>query len=170
MHLFRQTVLGLLAAVLCAVAVAKTPPRHASAPAKYIPARPALGGIHLAMSQDSAEMMLSKIALRQTRLALDSMTLIESDSVRIFGESAYMRLEILHGRVRTLVINFHPLSGDHYLNTRDMAQKYLEGYFGGGVNTHNESVLYRRWENEDGTMEVTISDKYMRVFIRLGKQ
>ncbi|HYM20808.1 MAG TPA: hypothetical protein VEW28_07385 [Candidatus Kapabacteria bacterium] len=136
----------------------------------YLPARPPIAGLHIAMSKDSAELILHKIALRQTTLHVDSLTLIESDSVRVFGEPAYLRIELLHGKVRTIVVNFHPLGGDRYLNTRDVIQRYLERFFGRGVITRDASVTYRRWENEDGTMEASFTDKYLRLFIRLGKQ
>ncbi len=131
--------------------------------------RPVIGGLHIGMSQDSVDIVLKKLALRKNTFRLDSFQYVESDSVRIFSEPAYLRIALLHGRVRTLVINYHPLSGDHYLNTRDMVQQYLEQYFGRGVITRDQSVVYRRWENEDGTMEVSFTDKYMRVFMRLGK-
>jgi len=122
------------------------------------------------MTTDSAEMMFRKLALRRTTLKLDSLTLLESDSVRIFGEPAYMRVELLRGKIRTMVVNFHPSSGaSHYLDLRNTLQANLETYFGRGVITRDASVTYRRWENEDGTMEVSFTDKYMRVFMRLGK-
>ena len=132
--------------------------------------RPVIGGLHLGMSADSAELMLRKIALRRNTMHLDSLTLIESDSVRIFNEPAYVRVELLHGKVRTIVINFHPSPGaDRYLTLRNALQTNLESYFGRGIITRDQSVTYRRWENEDGTMEVSFTDKYMRVFMRLGK-
>jgi hypothetical protein len=145
----------------------------ASLPSKekpYVPQRPAIAGLHLAMSADSAEIMMRHIALRSNILEVDSLKLIESDSVRIFGEPAYLQLQILHNKVRTIVINFHPLAGERYLNTRDNLNAYLERFFGRGVITQNESVTNRRWENEDGTMEVSYTDKYTRVFVRLGKR
>jgi hypothetical protein len=144
-----------------------------SAPKKersYVPARPMIGGVHIGMSSDSVDLVLHRIALRTTTMHMDSITLRESDSVRIFGEPAYLRVELLRGKVRTVVVNFHPLAGDHYLNARDLVQKYLETYFGRGVVTRDASVTYRRWENEDGTMEASFADKYYRVFLRLGKQ
>jgi hypothetical protein len=164
MHRLLAITLLLVFAVFSANAV--TPKKDKT----YIPARPAIGGVHIGMSADSAEMVLHRIALRTTSMKMDSITLRESDSVRIFGEPAYIRVELLHGKVRTIVVNFHPLSGDHYLNARDLVQKYLETYFGRGVVTKDASVTYRRWENEDGTMEASFADKYYRVFIRLGKQ
>lgn len=109
-------------------------------------------------------------ALRINRLKVDSLTLIESDSVRILGEAAYLQLQILHNKVRTIVVNFHPLSGERYINTRNTLNSYLERSFGRGVITQNESVTNRRWEDEDGTMEVSYTDKYTRVFVRLGKR
>jgi hypothetical protein len=114
--------------------------------------------------------VMHKIALRTRTLKVDSLSLLESDSVRVFGEPAYVRLEMLHNRVRTIVVNFHPLSGDHYLNLRSSLPAYLERSFGRGVITKDQSVVYRRWENEDGTMEVSYTDKYLRVFMRLGKR
>jgi len=109
------------------------------------------------------------IAMRKNVLKVDSLTLIESDSVRILGEPAYLQIQILHSKVRTIVINFHPLAGERYINTRNTLNSYLERYFGRGVITQDESVTNRRWENEDGTMEVSYTDKYTRVFLRLGK-
>jgi hypothetical protein len=122
------------------------------------------------MSADSAELVFRKIALRRTTLKLDSLTLLESDSVRIFGEPAFVRIELLRGKIRTLVINFHPSPGaNQYLNLRNTLQANLEQQFGRGVITKDQSVVYRRWETDDGTMEVSFTDKYMRVFMRLGK-
>ena len=103
------------------------------------------------------------------KFKLDSLTLIESDSVSIFGQPAYIRVELLRNKIRTIVVNYHPLAGERYLNTRDVLQNYLERFFGRGVITRDQSVVYRRWENEDGTMEVSFTDKYTRVFMRLGK-
>jgi len=122
------------------------------------------------MSADSAEMIMKRIAFRRTPLTVDSLLLIESDSVRIFGEPAYLQIQIMHNKIRTIVVNFHPLSGDHYLNTRNTLNYYMERFFGRGVITQDESVTNRRWENEDGTMEVSYTDKYTRVFLRLGKR
>jgi hypothetical protein len=138
-------------------------------PKNYMPARPTVLGLHLGMSADSAELIMRHIALRKTLLEVDSLKLIESDSVRLFGEAAYVQLQILHGKIRTIVINFHPLAGERYLNTRNSLNSYLERFFGRGVITQSESVINRRWENEDGTMEVSYTDKYTRVFVRLGK-
>jgi hypothetical protein len=135
----------------------------------YTPPRPAFGGLHLMMPADSARMVMKNIALRQTTHQLDSTTMIESDSIRLYGQPAYIQIQITNNRVRTIVINFHPLSGDRYFNTRDQITKYMEQHFGRGVVIVNESITYRRWTNEDGQMEVSHSDKYYRVFIRLGK-
>lgn len=121
------------------------------------------------MSADSADIVMRHIAMRKNVLKVDSLTLIESDSVRILGEPAYLQIQILHSKVRTIVINFHPLAGERYINTRNTLNSYLERYFGRGVITQDESVTNRRWENEDGTMEVSYTDKYTRVFLRLGK-
>jgi hypothetical protein len=139
-------------------------------PQSYIPPRPLIGGLHIAMSADSCELVLKKIAARKNTMKMDSLSLIESDSVRIFGESAYMQVQLLRGKIRTIVVNFHPLSGDHYLNTRNTLNSYMERYLGRGVIKQDENLIYRRWETEDGTMEVSYSDKYTRVFVRLGKR
>ena len=136
----------------------------------YTQPRPPIAGLHLAMSADSVELVMRHIALRKNSLEVDSLKLIESDSVRIFGEPAYLQLQILHNKVRTIVINFHPLAGDRYINTRNTVNSYLERFFGRGVITQDESVTNRRWENEDGTMEVSYTDKYTRVFVKLGKR
>ncbi|MEP7235337.1 MAG: hypothetical protein ABI778_08585, partial [Ignavibacteriota bacterium] len=128
-----------------------------------------IGGFHLAMSSDSADLLMRRSALRISRFEVDSFSILESDSIRVFGEPAYLQVQLFHGKIRTLVLNFHPLAGERYLNTRNTLNAYLERSFGVGVITHNESVTNRRWENEDGTMEVSYSDKYTRVFVRLGK-
>ena len=138
-------------------------------PKHYAPPRPPIAGIHLGMSADSVERVMHSIALRSRTLHVDSLTLIESDSVRVFGEPAYLRVDLLHGKVRTIVVNYHPLSGDHYINLRGLLPQYLERFFGRGVVTKDQSVTYRRWETEDGTMEASYTDKYLRVFMRLGK-
>jgi hypothetical protein len=137
--------------------------------ANYVPPRPAIVGLHIAMSGDSALTIMHKIALRSRTLKLDSLTLVESDSVRVFGEPAYVRYELLRNKIRTIVVNFHPMPGDRFLNLRALLPQYLEQSFGKGVITKDQSVVYRRWENEDGTMEVSYTDKYMRIFMRLGK-
>ncbi len=135
-----------------------------------MPSRPVIAGMHLGMSADSAELVMRHIAIRRNVFEMDSLTLIESDSVRIFGEPAYLQIQLLHKKIRTIVINFHPLAGERYINTRNTVNSYLERFFGMGVITQNESVTNRRWENEDGTMEVSFTDKYTRVFVRLGKR
>jgi hypothetical protein len=135
----------------------------------YVPPRPVIAGLHISMSADSAELVMRHIALRRTVLQVDSLKLIESDSVRIFGEPAYVQIQLLHNKLRTIVVNFHPLAGERYINTRNLLNSYLERSFGMGVITRDESVTFRRWENEDGTMEVSYTDKYTRVFVRLGK-
>ena len=114
-------------------------------------------------------LLMRRIAARQDTLHMDSVTLLESDSVRIFGQPAYLQLQIVHRRVQTMVINWHPLGGDGYTGLRDVLIGYLERYYGRGVVFTNESLTYHRWETEDGTSEVSHSDKYMRVFVRLGK-
>lgn len=158
-----------LTLILLISAIAGTSFSQKQKKAYQIP-RPVFGGLHLGMTTDSAEVMFRKIAARRTTLKLDSLTLLESDSVRIFNEPAYMRIELLHGKVRTMVVNFHPSPGaTRYLDLRNTLQANLESYFGRGVITKDQSVTFRRWENEDGTMEVSFTDKYMRVFMRLGK-
>ncbi|HET6512000.1 MAG TPA: hypothetical protein VFH43_07400 [Candidatus Kapabacteria bacterium] len=149
----------------------KKPASSAPAPkvTNYTPPRPAFAGLRLMMPADSARMIMKKIALRQTTHQIDSMTMIESDSIRLYGQSAYIQLQIINDRIRTIVINFHPLAGDRYFQTRDNIKHYMEQHLGRGVVMTNESVTYRRWTTEDGQMEVSHSDKYYRVFIRLGK-
>lgn len=166
MHLFfiRRRVLVLCILALCASGVLSQKKKVV-----YQVPRPPIGGLHIGMSMDSVETILRKIALRTNRFKLDSLTLIESDSVSIFGQPAYIRVELLRNKIRTIVVNYHPLAGERYLNTRDVLQNYLERFFGRGVITRDQSVVYRRWENEDGTMEVSFTDKYTRVFMRLGK-
>jgi hypothetical protein len=155
----------ILVIILCSNVLA-FPPRSKT----YVPPRPPINGLHIAMSADSAENILRHIALRKNTFIIDSLTLIESDSVSIFGEPAYIQVQLLRKKIKTIVVNFHPLSGDHYLNTRNTLNSYMEKYFGRGVITQDQSVIYRRWENEDGTMEVSYTDKYTRVFVRLGKR
>jgi hypothetical protein len=135
----------------------------------YVPPRPPFDKLHLGMSQDSAFLVMRHIALRMDTLHVDSLLLLESDSVTLFGQPAYIQLQLLHSHVRTIVINWHPLSGDRYTGLRDVLDDYFERYFGRGVAFTNESLTYHRWETDDGTNEVSHSDKYMRVFIRLGK-
>lgn len=163
-HIF----LFVACAILPAEALASVPGKLKPKP--YTPPRPAIAGLHLMMSADSAELTMRRIALRRNTLEVDSLKLIESDSIRIFGEPAYLQIQILRNKIRTIVINFHPLAGERYLNTRNTLNSYLERFFGRGVVAQDESLTYRRWENEDGTMEVSFSDKYTRVFVRLGKR
>lgn len=140
-----------------------------SKPSNYTPPRPSFAGLRLGMPSDSVKLVLKSIALRQTQHQLDSITIIESDSIRLYGQGAYIQLQLCSGRLKTMVINFHPLSGDRYFNTRDQVTRYMEQHLGRGVVLNNESITYRRWTTEDGQMEVSHSDKYYRVFIRLGK-
>ena len=135
----------------------------------YIPPRPPFAGIHVAMSEDSAMLLMKRIAVRRDTLFTDSLTLLESDSVEIFGQATYLQLQIVNHRVRTMVINWHPLGGDAYTNLRDQLTSYLEHYFGRGVVLTDQSITYHRYESEDGTSEVSHSDKYFRIFVRLGK-
>src|SRR5437763_3969899 len=64
----------------------------------YTPPRPPIAGLHIAMSADSAEVILKKIARRQTPMKMDSLSLVESDSVRILGEPAYLQIQLLHNK------------------------------------------------------------------------
>jgi hypothetical protein len=147
----------------------------AAAQKNYFPPRPAFAGIHIGMSEDSAYLVMRHIALRRDTLyvddrsSTDSLTLLESDSVQIFGQPAYLQLQIAHHKVRTMVINWFPLGGDGYTGLRDVLLSYLERYFGYGIVFTDESLAYHRWETEDGTSEVSHSDKYLRIFVRLGK-
>ena len=59
-----------------------TPPAIQKSPS-YTPPRPAFAGLRLMMPADSARMIMKKIALRQTTHQIDSMTMIESDSIRL---------------------------------------------------------------------------------------
>ena len=136
---------------------------------KYVPPRPALAGLHVGMSDDSAMLVMKSVAKRTNTMTIDTATLVESDSVVIFGRPAYVQLQIAKHRVRTIVINFHPMGGGDYVSLRDVLDSYLERFFGHGVVQTNESITYHRWETEDGTSEVSHSDKYMRIFVRLGK-
>lgn len=137
---------------------------------RYVPPRPPFaGGLHVAISEDSAMTIMKRVAARRDTLYDDSLTLLESDSVSIFGQPAYIQLQIVNHRVRTIVINWHPLGGSGYTNLRDQLSSYLEHYFGRGVVLTDQSITYHRWETEDGTSEVSNSDKYMRIFVRLGK-
>lgn len=103
-------------------------------------------------------------------MKLDSLALLESDSVVVFGQPAYVQLQMLPGKVRTIVVNYHPLGGGGYIDTRNALIAHMEKFFGRGVVTKDESVTHRRWETEDGTHEVAYSDKYYRLFVRLGKR
>src|ERR1700733_13873374 len=76
------------------------------------PKRPAFAGLHIGMSEDSANLIMQRISLRRDTLHVDSLTLLESDSVQIFGQPAYIQLQIANHRVRTIIINWHPLGGD----------------------------------------------------------
>lgn len=136
---------------------------------RYVPPRPAFAGFHVGLSKDSAFLLMSRLSTRRDTLHVDSVVLLESDSVQILGSPAYVQLQILHGAVRTVVINWHPLAGEHYTNLRDNLSASLEHSFGHGIVFTNESLTYHRWETEDGTSEVSHSDKYMRIFVRLGK-
>ncbi|HZK76958.1 MAG TPA: hypothetical protein VFD13_08630 [Candidatus Kapabacteria bacterium] len=135
----------------------------------YTPPRPSFVGIHIAMPEDSAFLIMRRIAVRYDTLSLDSLLLLESDSVQVFGQPAYIQLQLLHHRVHTIVINWHPLGGTGYVGLRDVLQSYLERYFGRGVIMSDETLTYHRWETEDGTSELSHSDKYFRIFVRLGK-
>ncbi len=133
------------------------------------PPRPAFVGIHIGISEDSAYLIMRRIALRRDTLAIDSLTILESDSVQIFGQPAYLQLQIVRHRVKTMVINWFPLGGDGYTGLRDVLTDYLERYFGHGIVFNDETLTYHRWETEDGTSELSHSDKYLRIFLRLGK-
>ena len=138
-------------------------------PGHYTPPRPDFAGFHVALPEDSAFLLMRRIAVRYDTLSLDSVLLLESDSVQIFGHPAYIQAQLLHNRVRTIVINWHPLGGSAYTGLRDVLQSYLERYFGRGVVLNDETLTYHRWETEDGTSELSHSDKYFRIFVRLGK-
>jgi hypothetical protein len=133
------------------------------------PPRPAFAGIRIAMPEDSVFLVMRRIALRRDTLYTDSVTLLESDSVRIFGQPAYLQLQIAHHRVRTIVINWYALSGDGYTGLSGTLLAYLERFFGHGIVFNDQSLTYHRWETEDGTSELSHSDKYLRVFLKLGK-
>ncbi len=137
------------------------------------PPRPAFAGLHIGMTDDSAYLIMRRIALRRDTLSVDgpvdSLTLLESDSVRIFGQPAYLQLQFAHHKVRTIVINWYALGGDGYTGLRDVLLSYLERYFGHGIVFTDETLAYHRWETEDGTSEVSHSDKYLRIFLKLGK-
>jgi len=113
---------------------------------------------------------MKQIAKRRTTNKLDSLTLIESDSIRVYGSPAYIRVELLRGKVRTIVVNYHPLDGGAFFEVRKTLLEYFEKFFGRGVPSQDQSVSHRRWETEDGTHEVSYTDKYTRIFVRLGKR
>ncbi len=136
----------------------------------YVVPHATFARIHIGMSYDSVLIVFRNYAARKQVIQDDSMTYIETDSIIVFGQPAYLQAQVLHKRVRTVVINFHPLAGDRYLNIRDQVENYMQHIFGRGVVETDESMVHHRWETEEGTMEVTHSDKYTRVFIRLGKQ
>jgi hypothetical protein len=140
-----------------------------SIPPPYTPPRPAFAGIHIGMPEDSAFLIMRHIARRRDTLYIDSLTLLESDSVQMFGQPAYLQLQIANHRVQTIVINWFPLGGDGYTGLRDVLVSYMERFFGHGIVFTDESLTYHRWETEDGTTEISHSDKYLRIFVRLGK-
>ncbi len=159
-----------LLAVLLAAFLGRAEARNAVADLHYTPPRPPFAGFHIAMPEDSAFLIMRNVALQHDTLHADSILILESDSVEIFGQPAYIQLQILHRRVRTIVINWYPLSGGGaYIGLRDVLESYLERYFGHGVVFTNETLTYHRWETEDGTSELSHSDKYLRIFVRLGK-
>src|SRR5579871_6633218 len=135
----------------------------------YVPPRPVFAGFHIGMPEDSAYVLMKHLSTRRDTLKMDSVTLLESDSVEIWGLPAYIQLQIVHRTVRTIVINWHPLAGEHYTNLRDGIINLLERDFGKGIAFTNGSLTYHRWETEDGTQEASHSDKYLRMFLRLGK-
>lgn len=122
------------------------------------------------MAQDSVDIIMKLVAKRRTTNKLDSLTLIESDSIRVFGEPAYIRVELLRSKVRTVVVNYHPLNGGGFFEVRKTLLEYFEKFFGRGVPSQDQSVSHRRWETEDGTHEISYTDKYTRIFVRLGKR
>ena len=143
---------------------------RSTVPVRYSPPRPSLVGFHIAMPQDSAEMLMRRLALRKTSFILDSLVMLESDSIRVLGQAAYIQLQFFRKKIRTIVVNFHPLGGAEYLDTRKSLLDQFEKIFGRGVLTQDQTVVHRRWETEDGTHEISYSDKYTRIFIRLGKR
>src|SRR5438552_3253895 len=142
-----------------------------SSEAKKLPIipRPLFSSFRVGLSIDSAFLVMRHIAVRSDTLRVDSLLLLESDSVTIMGQPAYVQLQIARKRVRTLIINFHPIPGKYYWETRDTIVHYMEHFYGRGVVLNDESLTYHRWQSEDGQMEVSSSDKYTRIFIRLGK-
>jgi hypothetical protein len=156
----------IIAILVSTIVEAKTGPSGKS----YIPPRVAIEGIRIGQPQDSTESIFRKIALRRQFFSLDSLRVMESDSVSIFDQPAYIQIQFLRGRVRTIIINFHPLPGDGFLSTRKTLLELFEKTYGRGVPSSDLSVQHRRWETEDGTHEISYSDKYGRLFIRLGKR
>ena len=157
----------MLVALLFLLSLVSSP--AAPAAAAYTPPRPSFAGFHVAMPEDSAFLLLRRTALRYDTLREDSVLLLESDSVQVFGQPAYVQLQIVHHRVRTIVINWFPLGGSGYIGLREVLIDYMERYFGRGVVFTDETLTYHRWETEDGTSELSQSDKYLRMFLRLGK-
>src|SRR5438552_17512927 len=90
--------------------------------------RPAFSGLHIGMPEDSAYRMMGRIAVRSDTLHVDSLVLLESDSVRFFGQPAYVQVQIVQKRVKTIVINWHPLGGSAYTGLRDVLVSYLERF------------------------------------------
>jgi hypothetical protein len=176
MTIRRIIVAGLVAlAPLLAYAQSKVkttirkPVAGANTRASYVPPRPTFAGLRLMMPEDSARMIVKNIAKRTTGHLLDSISILESDSVQIFGQPAYLQLQFCRNKLKTMVINYHPLAGDRYFNTRDQVTRHMTQLLGPGVVLQDNSLTYRRWTTEDGQMEISHSDKYYRVFIRLGK-
>src|SRR5436305_4555917 len=85
---------------------------------RYVPPRPSFEGLHIGLSEDSAYLVMKRIAVRRDTMRMDSVTLLESDSVQVWGLPAYVQLQIVRHAVRTVVINWHPLAGEHYTNLR----------------------------------------------------
>jgi len=168
-----RSVLISLGAVLVLVIACRLLADNSEISAKFspypIPPRATFAGLHIGMTADSATIVFKNKAKRMQKNHVDSLDLIESDSIVIYGQPAYVQAQILQGKIRTLVINFHPLAGERYLNVRDLVDNYMQRLFGRGVEETDESMTHHRWETIEGTMEVTHSDKYTRVFIRLGK-
>lgn len=154
---------------LCASSIASGQVRLRTQITHYTPPRPAFVGLHVGLSEDSAFTVMKRLAARYDTLHADSVLLMESDSVQVWGLAAYVQLQVVRHSVRTVVINWHPLEGEKYTNLRDGINALLERNFGRGVAFVNGSLTYHRWETEDGTMEASHSDKYLRIFLRLGK-
>lgn len=169
---FRRVLLAVFACVALVVCCAGSDVAQVVIRTKithYTPPRPSFAGFHVGMTEDSAFMLMKRLAARRDTVRTDTLTLLESDSVQVLGLPAYVQLQITHKTVRTVVINWHPLAGEHYTNLRDGTISTLERAFGRGISFVNGSLTYHRWETEDGTEEASHSDKYMRVFVRLGK-